>query len=681
MQFRQKTSAVVLAAAFSGCNANDTASPVAKVLELLSGLQAKILGEGTVAQKEYDEYAEWCEDRSKNVDFEIKTGKSNVEELKATIEQETSLAVELTTKIEELAGNIATDEADLKAATEIRTKEAADFAAEDAELVDVIDTLGRAIGILEREMKKGGASMMQLKSASNIAQALSVMVSASMFSSADAKTLTALVQSNAQSDDDAEETGAPAAAVYEGHSGGILDTLGGLLEKAQTQLDDARNKETAAKHNFEMLKQSLEDEIKFANQEDAAAKKNLAASAEKKSVAEGDLSVTSADLSEDIKTLGGLHQNCMTRAQDFEAATKSRSEELGALAAAKKVIGETTGGSGGAADVAYGFIQIKISSSAELANFEAVRFVRDLARKHHSSALTQLASRMASAMRVASTEGTEDPFAKVTGLIRDMIEKLEGDAQTDASHKAYCDKELAYTTNRKSEKTTEIQKLSTSIDQMSARSAQLKEEVAALQKELAEMAQAQASWDKFRHEENSAFKTNKAEVEEGLGGVKTALKVLRDYYAKGDATAATGAATGIIGLLEVVESDFSKGLAEMTSVEENAQATYDAATKENAITKATKDQDVKYKTKESVSLDKAVAEANSDRSGVQSELAAINEYLGKLESICIAKAEPYEETVRRRQEEIAGLKQALEILSGEAVLLQSKHSLRGVKRH
>jgi uncharacterized protein YlxW (UPF0749 family) len=323
---------------------------------------------------------------------------------------------------------------------------------------------------------------------------------------------------------------------------------------------------------------------------------------------------------------------------------------------------------------------LQITSGTELASFEAVRLVRDLARKEHSSALSQLASRMNSIMRMSANDGS-DPFAKVKGLIADMIEKLENDAGTDASHKAYCDKELAYTTGRKGEKTNEIKKLSNSIDQMSARSAELKSEVAALQKELADMAKSQSSWDKFRQEENAIYKTNHAEVTEGLEGVKTALKVLRDYYAKGDATAATGAATGIIGLLEVVESDFSKGLAEMTAVEDNAQATYDAASKENEITRATKEQDVNYKGKESVSLDKAVAESKSDRAGVQQELDAINEYLGKLESICIAKAEPYEETVRRREAEIAGLKQALEILSGEAVLIQSKRSLRGVKHH
>merc|ERR1719421_2556822 len=102
----------------------------------------------------------------------------------------------LATKIEELAASIATDEADLKAATEIRAKEQADFAKEEADLVDIINTLQRAIAILEREMEKGGASMMQLQNAGSLAQTLDVMVKASALSSADASRLTALVQSS-----------------------------------------------------------------------------------------------------------------------------------------------------------------------------------------------------------------------------------------------------------------------------------------------------------------------------------------------------------------------------------------------------------------------------------------------------------------------------------------------------
>merc|ERR1719380_202319 len=176
-----------------------------------------------------------------------------------------------------------------------------------------------------------------------------------------------------------------------------------------------------------------------------------------------------------------------------------------------------------------------------------------------------------------------------------------------------------------------------------------------------------AEMDKLREEENTAFVKNKAEMEEGLEGIKLALKVLRDYYAKEDKAhkAAEGAGAGIIGMLEVIESDFSKGLAEMIAIEEEAAAAYEKQTKENEIAKTTKEQDVKYKTKEAKSLDKAVAEYTGDREGLQTELDAVLDYWSKIQEQCVAKAEPYEERKKRREAEIAGLKEGLAILEGE----------------
>merc|ERR1712087_716548 len=263
-----------------------------------------------------------------------------------------------------------------------------------------------------------------------------------------------------------------------------------------------------------------------------------------------------------------------------------------------------------------------------------------------------------SAMRSGSGD---DPFAKVKGLIADMIEKLESEAEADATHKAYCDKELAESREKKADKKAEIAKLSTKIDQMSARSAQLKSEVAALEKSLAELAASQAEMDKMRADENAAFKQNKADMEQGLEGIKVALRVLNDYYAKGDKAheAAEGAGHGIIGLLEVIESDFSKALAEFISVEETAAADYDKQSKENEIEKTTKDQDVKYKISESKDLDKTSSELSADRSGVEAELDAVQEYLTKIEGRCVAKAESYASRKESRAAEIDGLKEAL----------------------
>merc|ERR1719199_540109 len=448
--------------------------------------------------------------------------------------------------------------------------------------------------------------MLQLKSATSITQALSVMVQASVFSSADASRLTALVQTQ-QSDSDAdEETGAPAAATYEGHSDGIIGTLEGLTEKAEGQLDTARKTESKNLQNYQMLKQSLTDEIKFANKDMDKAKKGLAESQEKKATAEGDLKVTSADLAEDVKSKSTLHQDCMSAAEEFELSTKSRGEELGALATAKKIIQENTGGAAGQSyvqDVSF----MQLSSRADLAGVEAIRFVRDLSRKIKAPALAQLASRMSSALKLSA--GSADPFAKVKGLIVDMISTLEQEAEEDATQKAYCDKEMSETTAKHDDLTAESDSLSTKIDQKKSASAKLKEEVATLQNELAAMAKAKADADALRAEEKAAYDKNSAEMAQGIKGVKMALKVLKDYYAKADKShgSADGAGSGIIGLLEVCESDFTKGLTEMTAAEQTAASEYEAYSKQDEIDTAAKGQDEKYKTKEAKGLDKDTA--------------------------------------------------------------------------
>jgi hypothetical protein len=394
-------------------------SPVAKVLEMISDLQTKIIGEGENTQKVYEEFSEWCEEQSKNLHFEIKTATAEVADLKAVIAEETAIIASLTSKVEDLSGETATAEADLKAATDIRGKEAADFAAEEKEGMEIIDTLERAIHIVS------GASFIQSKSTTSITQALKVMVQANVFSSADSERLTALVQSD--SDDD-QEPGAPDSAVYEAHTGGIVETLEGLLEKAKDQLEAARKKEQSSLYNFDLLKQSLTDQIKTASANLDKAKKGIAASSEKKATAEGDLTVTSKDLAAATSTLAHTHHDCETKAADFEAETTSRAEELKALADAKKIVAEATGA---ASLQQVSFLQVARSGLSQTAptNFQAVRFVRKLAKKLHAPALAQLASRMASAIRYESRTNAADPFAKVKGLISDLIAKLEEESR------------------------------------------------------------------------------------------------------------------------------------------------------------------------------------------------------------------------------------------------------------
>merc|ERR1711920_886509 len=268
------------------------------------------------------------------------------------------------------------------------------------------------------------------------------------------------------------------------------------------------------------------------------------------------------------------------------------------------------------------------------------------------------------------------------GLISDMIARLEQEAGADATKKAYCDKELSETNTKKDEKSNEIAKLSTRIDRMAARSAQLKEEVAALQAQLAKLAKSQADMDRLRREEKAAFIASKAELEKGLTGIKLALKILNEYYgSEGKAhEAAEGAGSSIISLLEVCEADFTKNLAQITSDEDLAASQHEQASKDNEIERNAKESDVKYKNKESNGLDKTSGELSADRSNVQAELDAVLQCLSRIESECTERAETYASRAGRRAAEIAGLKEALQILESETALVQqrtNRHALRG----
>merc|ERR1719375_796492 len=143
-------------------------NPLSKTIELLDSLSAKIKAEGEAEAKAYKEYVAWCDDASSNLQYEIKTGAAKKEELGATISKATADIEGCDDKIEDLAGSISADEKELKEATAVRAKEAADFAASEAELVDAIDTLDRAVMVLQKEMKKNPAALTQVNAASNL---------------------------------------------------------------------------------------------------------------------------------------------------------------------------------------------------------------------------------------------------------------------------------------------------------------------------------------------------------------------------------------------------------------------------------------------------------------------------------------------------------------------------------
>jgi len=440
-----------------------------------------------------------------------------------------------------------------------------------------------------------------------------------------------------------------------------------------------------------MLKQSLDDKLKADQTDMDEEKAGVMEAKEANAVASGDLSATEKDLKNSKASLGTANTDCMRTAADHEATVAARAEELKVIATAKNILKESTGAASSS------FLQVAASSKsrAELANNQVVAMVKKLANEQHSAALSQLASRISAVVRYGGS-ARGDPFSKVRGLISDMLSKLQKAAESEATEKAYCDEQMAKTESKKGELEDDAEKLGSKIDKAAARSAELKEEVAETQSELAVLTKAQAEMDQVRAEQNAGYKTAKTELTAGLDGVRKALGVLRDYYGGGDAAAmlqddekfgefmqqpappqqhqkASGAGSGLIGILEVVESDFATNLAKEETEEADAAASYDKMTQQNKVTKAGKEQDVKSKGAGSASLDKSISEISGDKASVTAEQSAVLEYYAKLKERCVAKPESYEERKSRREAEINGFKEALSVLENETSFVQRRH--------
>jgi hypothetical protein len=671
-------------------------NPLAGVITMLHDLKAKIIKDGEATDAAFNEFYQWCDTTTTEEQHTIKTDKERIAKLNAEIEKETADIEAAGDKFEAETKEIADNEHDTAAATKIREQQHSDFLVAEKELVEAIDAMGRAITIIEREMQKSGAAALaqfDKRNFADIVSALKAVTDAASFSADDRSKLMAFVQSQHTSDED--EFASPSAAAYKSQSGSIVEVLEDMKEKAEAQLSEIRSSEVQSKNEYKELMVSLKMAKEAAEKDLAGAKDDKAESSADKASATGSLKKTTDMLEADIKEYDTTKATCMQTASDHQNAVNSRAEELKVVAEATEILESMTGG---AVSQTYSLLQesMQLSTTADLAHFEVVTLVKHMAKMHHSTALSQLASRIAAVIKYGSNNG-DDPFGKVKNLIMDLIVKLQKEAEKDASNKVYCDEQLAETSQKESDLEDQLKKLTTSIDKTSANSAELKEDVKTLQAELAALAKEQAEMDKVRADEKAAFKKAKEDLNLGIEGVRKALSLLKDYYGSGDAASASafvqdmapnppdvshkksgGAAAGIIEILEMTESDFATNLAKEETEETDSQNEYDEQTKENEIIRTEKENEIKHKTQEFKGLDKTIVQLTSDKDSAMSEMTAVLEYSAKVKDKCLAKPETYEERKKRRDSEIAGLKEALEILKNEAALMQRKRrGLRG----
>jgi hypothetical protein len=419
--------------------------PLGKVYELLNGLKAKIADDLDKQDRAYAKYSQWCTKSAAEMTYEIDKSNAQQDELTSKNGKLSSDIEVGDSKVKDLTAAISKAEAELKEATAIRKKESEEFVEGEKELVNTVNTLERSLAQLQKQLSDGG-SFAQLDTSvlSNVMQVLSVVNDAASLSGKDESALASLVQ---QEDGD-DSMGAPKEAAYSKQSGGIMDLIEDMKEKAEGQLQDLRQTEIKQRNSYKLLKQSLEDQLKADRQELAEEKSGKAEAQEDKAGTMGGLEAEKKELAVLSKKRDQLAQSCQMNAADHEANVAARKAETQVLNDAEKVLQESTGGAG--EQSGYSFLQTKSTSRSkaqsraaqlQLARSTVMNTVERLAREHHSRALANLASRISAQLKFGE-HGGADPFIKVKNLLTSMIGKLEKQASAEATEKAYCDAEM-----------------------------------------------------------------------------------------------------------------------------------------------------------------------------------------------------------------------------------------------
>lgn len=697
--------------ASAGQSGAQTVPAVQKVIAMLTDMAAKSNKEKANEEIAFAKFSTWCKQESANLKNDIAKGAQAIELLLAEEEKLTSEAGTLGEAIAKLSSDVATFEADMKAATSQRAKDHEDFLVEQQDYSESVDALDRAIAVLQKQdYDRTGTALLQLTENERLPAKARSLVAAFMG-----------MLGGKSDDPDFMDYQAPEANAYEFQSGTIVEILKKLREDFNTKLGQCQKEEMNSKHAYDMIIADLTDSVENAKKdiEEKSAEKER--KLEKAAMDKKERAETTAAKEADEKTLSDLTTECTEKKLSYDEKQELRAEEIVAIQKAIAIL-ETPEVSANAEKYlsltqasSTSLLQIEGQKGASAQRTEGIRrrvreFLAEQAKKLKSQQLELLAENVA-----------VNPFAKVKKMIDDMITRLLEEAKADADHEGFCDTEMGKSKITRNKLSGEIDALQAAIEDGKATIVTLTTELATLSKELEDLQKLMSEATDMRKAES---KTNAATIEDAKqaqAAVTAAIAVLKDFYARASTATAflqvegkpttllrrgvkmgteewdslanpnfkgtvdknhkkgmqtfgdtyTGQqdeAGGVLALLEVILSDFANLEADTSAAESTAQKAYDELMTQSKKSVAVKTKKVEMDTADKASAELKMQEDIKDMKSTQDELLAADRYHARLVPQCIDKGMTYEEKVKARQEEITSLKEALKILNSADIV-------------
>lgn len=670
---------LALAASLAG---SSEVTPVVKVIQLLQGMLENGKKEKHEEEVQFAAYSEWCDNTCEDRQRAIKEGNERIESLNADINKFAADANRLGREVDEHDAQVAGWDADSKASTTLREKENKDFHTTEQDYAESISAIARATEVLKNQShdRKQAASLIQELSKNPLVEAAAHGKFAAFLALA--------------GDGDADHLAkrAPEANAYEFQSGGVVELLEKLQDKFEQELYTLRREEKNSAHAHSMLIQDLKAQIEEGQRQSQEKSIAKAENLQNKATATGDLADTTATRDEDQKYLDETSATCATKRKDFENRKVLRAEELEAIGKAIEILsGDDVSGNADkhlpalAQQANRVFLQIRSLRAAlapDARQKKAITYLTSQAQKINSRMLSTLAMQ-------AAADTSADPFVKIKQMIQDMITRLMAEANAEAEEKAWCDEELTANKLTRDEKTARIEKLMATKDELQASIALLTKEVTELTAQVSEIDKAVAEKSKIRAEEKATNTQTIKDAKAAQEAVARALKVLQEFYAKaglaesliqvhgkskGDAPPVfdtayqgqQGESTGVVGLLEVIQTDFARLESETEAEENQSQTEHDKFLDLSSEDRAQKQSDIEHKTNTKKKNRKTLNDTQEDLEGTQNELDKATKYFDSIKPRCVDPGVSYEDRVARRQEEIESLQEALRILSDAA---------------
>eukprot|EP00401_Gymnodinium_catenatum_P038064 CAMPEP_0117560028 /NCGR_PEP_ID=MMETSP0784-20121206/53664_1 /TAXON_ID=39447 /ORGANISM="" /LENGTH=723 /DNA_ID=CAMNT_0005357423 /DNA_START=113 /DNA_END=2284 /DNA_ORIENTATION=+ len=702
------TMLAVCRADFSGSSRSVArVTPMEKVVRLLEDLKAEVQGDGAKEANTYEAFACFCKTTTASKSQAIKSGHDTIDIKSSTIEEKTANKA---TTLSELSRRQADQEsfgADLKA-TEVRcASEKATYEATDADLTKAISSLEGAI-----ESLSGAKPASLIAVRASVERCLALADGLNIMAAQKRDAARALLQHTVGVD--------PLDAEYKFHSQGILDTVSEL--KQQFEAEKATVDSEWVKTNQACIdtKASLAFQMSSNTRGIATCKTTIDSLKADIARAKEELVGAEAALKDDQNYLRDLTERCEARAKDWDQRSQLRADELKALTEALTILQQGVAPEDVAvnkralllgrshlehsfAGFAPSFLQLRASGAGADATSRAGRNVAvvrsssvsadSLARARRAAALLRDESRRLGSVALASmaSSASADPFAKVKDLIQQLVERLIRESTAEATKKRFCDTEIAKAEKDRGFRLADVEALNVKIAGLEAKEDKLQEDIDALTVALGDLRKNLANATSIRADEKVDNIATVQQAKEGLAALNEAIGILKVFYKQAakakmsllqaspvdDDTQGAGfagaykgkqeASAGIIGLLEVIRSDFERTIKTTEASEEQAAAgfvEFDRVSKTDISGKETQ------KTLNEEDLEATKNEIQQATTDLQTGMNLLDDALKTLEDLrptCIDLTMPYAERVQKREDEIAALKRALCILDTERV--------------